>query len=80
MEKYKKRQEEGFQELKKILKDKGTTETIEGYIRRLEAMFSGYVVMDLNWDKVLSRSRELTGDTLERFILDVVNFVEFYDE
>lgn len=77
---YKKRQEKGFQELKTILEKKETSTATQKCIERLEELFSLYIIMDLDWGKVLRNSQELNGNDLEEFLLQVVEFAEAYDE
>lgn len=56
---YKKRQDEGFSELKKILKEKGAeTKAIRDSLKRLEEKFSEYIVMNLNWRRTLDDIRK----------------------
>lgn len=77
---YKKKQEEGFSELKKILKEKGETEAIQGYKARMANVFAWYTLVDLNWAMIICTAQSKNGDELENFILQLTQLVESYDE
>lgn len=77
---YKKKQEEGFSELKKILKEKGETEAIQGYNVRMANVFAWYTLVDLNWAMIICTAQSKNGDELENFILQLTQLVESYDE
>jgi len=77
---YKKKQEEGFSELKKILQEKGETETIQGCEVRMEKVFTWYILVELNWATILCTAQRLNGNELENFILQLTKLVESYDE
>jgi len=77
---YKKSQEDGFRQLNEILQQKGVTETIQEYIKRLETMFYFYIIVDLDWEVVLQKVHGLSGDELEKFLAQFVKIVEDYSE
>jgi hypothetical protein len=80
MENYKKAQEQGFNDLKAILEEKGITESLQRYIKRLEDVFAFYVVMDLNWPLILNQIRSKNNGDLESYLKSITLLVESYDE
>lgn len=76
----KKRQEEGFNKLKDILKERGTSKTIQGYIARMEKVFTWYIIEDLNWKLVHCMAQRKNGGELEDFMVKLVKLVESYKE
>lgn len=76
----KKRQEEGFTKLKGILQERETSETVQGYIARMERVFTWYIIEDLNWKMVHCMAQGKNGDELEDFMANLVKVVESYEE
>lgn len=77
---YKKKQDEGFSKLKGILQEKGETETIQGYEVRMANVFAWYTIVDLNWEIILCTAQGKNGDELEKFIHQLTELIESYDE
>lgn len=77
---YKKKQDEGFRRLKVILQEKGETEDIQDYERRMTNVFAWYTLVDLNWELILCTVQGKNGDELENFMLNLTKLVESYDE
>lgn len=77
---YRKRQDEEFSELKKILKEKGENEKIQGYEVRMANVFAWYILTDLNWKMILCTAQSKNGDELESFVHQLTQLIESYDE
>lgn len=77
---YKKKQEEGFSELKKILQEKGETETIQDCEVRMENVFTWYILVELNWAMILCTTQRLNGNELEKYVFQLMKLVESYAE
>lgn len=80
MDSYEKNQTEGFQKFKELMKEKGMTKTMEEYIERLDAIFSWYVIVDFDWNDILEKSKNLTGDKLNNYVCNLVEVADSYDE
>lgn len=76
---YAKRQNENFDSLKKIVADK-KTEKIDEAIKRLENTFAFYIIMDLNWENIITKAEELTGEDLEKLVSRVADIADSYRE
>ena len=77
---YKKKQEEGFSELKKILQEKGETETIQDCEVRMENVFTWYILVEVNWAMILCTTQRLNGNELEKYVFQLMKLVESYAE
>ena len=66
---YAKIQTENFVELLGILQVKGITPTIQACIDVFNDIFADYIVVDMDWELVLSMSCTLAGAKLETFLL-----------
>lgn len=74
---HRERQEARFEDFKKILQKKETNPTAQGYIERLELVFSNHTLQYFAWDYAIDKVLNLDDNELEEFLLRMVKFVEY---
>lgn len=69
-----------FTELLGILQRKGITPTIQACIDVFDDIFADYIVVDMDWELLLSMSCALNGEELEKFLLQTTQtLAEVYE-